>query len=113
MEDCGICFCGITETKYVIIDNPGEKGKYHLDCLVEWLTLRKNGIETQTPIETYSIFENDLFIKQIKAETHYSELRVFWEDVTTIELGNDEDTSTEEESSSFENFILSILFICI
>ena len=58
MLECAICLNTIDD-QYAMIDNIGETGHYHLECLQEWIKKSKCGIITQFPIKTYSIYNAD------------------------------------------------------
>jgi hypothetical protein len=112
MSECIICTNDI-DTRYAVINNRGETGKYHQDCLELWLTAHRHGILTQTRIETYSIFEDDKCVSTINADEHYDAFEVFWNGIN--EDDDTEELEEEEDNYSFENSLLTLilfLFCC-
>ena len=109
-EECPICLQLIDESQYAIINNEGENGKYHLHDLVEWFTTRKTGIMTQSDIETYSIFEKGEHTQTINVSSHYSELKVFMNDVENDinTLWNSDTSVQNEEDEEYDD----IFFCC-
>ena len=52
----------MNDQPYSIIERCSEKGKFHVQCLEQWLQKSNNGIFTQDKIETYSIYQNNILI---------------------------------------------------
>lgn len=105
-DECPVCFDNIDNLQYAIINGEGENSKYHPHHLVEWFTTHKSGIMTQSPIKTYSIFKNGEHSQTINVELHYSELKVFANDIENdiSNLWNGDASPSlydEEESDDF------------
>jgi hypothetical protein len=81
MTECPICLEQIDSSRYAIINSDGENGKYHVDDLEEWFSRHKTGILTQSLIKTYNVFENDEHTQTINVESHYSDFKVFVDEV--------------------------------
>ncbi len=70
MTECNICFNQIDKynTHYAKIDNPDERGVYHLHCLQKWLETSNNGIMTQNKITAYHIYIHDDKVSTVYVE---------------------------------------------
>lgn len=70
MSECNICFNQINKYNmyYAKIDNPDERGVYHLHCLQKWLDTSNNGIMTQNKIIAYHIYISDDKVLTINIE---------------------------------------------
>ena len=65
-QECIICTHEIyIEQPYAMIDNQNEKGKYHVECLEQWVSKNNNGILTQDKIISYSIYQKNGVITTI------------------------------------------------
>jgi len=64
MSECPICLDNIDDD-FAVINNLGETGKYHPNCLQSWLEKSPNGILTNNIVETYSIYNNDKYINTL------------------------------------------------
>lgn len=56
-EECPICMQSI-ERIYAMIENKGENGKYHTECMDSWLKKSKNGILVQENIKSITIYDH-------------------------------------------------------
>jgi len=109
MTECLICLDNIN-CQYAMIDNIGERGQYHSECLEQWIKTSKNrGILTQLPIETYTIFNADQSILRtnITAETDWYiniVLDSIYDNVSELFGGNiDESDDTDEFDDNNNN----------
>jgi hypothetical protein len=97
---CLICLDEI-ENQYATINSEGEVGKYHLTCLQTWFTKNPYGIISRVPVETYTIFENDLEPQVVNV----NKLIIFWENFKDLaymmwygrSLDEDDDEQLETE----------------
>ena len=104
MTECGICLEPI-DSEYAIINCDGESGKYHVEHLAEWFSTHKTGILTQSPIETYNIFENDEHTKTINIESHYDNIKIFMSDINFLWNGNSEEYADEDDDVDVDECI--------
>ena len=59
IEECPICIQPI-ERIYAMIENTGENGKYHPECIDKWLKTSKNGILVQQDITSITIYDDEI-----------------------------------------------------
>lgn len=65
-DECPICYEIILKNRvYVMIDNEGENGKYHVSCIEKWLNKSTNGILTQNKIKKLKLNINNKTFSQL------------------------------------------------
>ena len=70
-EECIICSCPMfKEHPYGMIDQEANR-KYHIECLNEWFHKSKIGIISLDPVQSYTIYQNGIFIEQIDVNNPY------------------------------------------
>jgi len=62
---CGICFVKLDDIPYAMINDDGEKGKYHIHCLDQWIQKSNRGILIEQKINSYSIYHEDKLIETV------------------------------------------------
>lgn len=78
IKECNICLCQIDKSlPYTMIDNDGEKGKYHPDCLKKWVKTNDHGLLTQSKIESYSIYQDNTLIETINRNSQPDTLDLY------------------------------------
>ena len=64
--ECVICLKKIGDFPYAMIDQESLSGRYHIECLEQWLSTSHNkGVLTQNATESYSLYQNDQLIETI------------------------------------------------
>lgn len=64
--ECVICLKKIGDFPYAMIDQESVSGRYHIECLEQWLSTSHNkGVLTQNATESYSLYQNDQLIETI------------------------------------------------
>ncbi len=70
-DECVICYDEISKDKiFIMIDHPGESGKYHVQCIEKWMNKSLNGILVQKPIEKLNLLFEDKKIAEMKVVVH-------------------------------------------
>lgn len=62
---CSICFNKLNDTPYAMINDTGETGKYHIQCLEQWIQKSNRGTLIDKKTDTYSIYHDDKLIEII------------------------------------------------
>lgn len=62
---CSICFVKLDDVPYALINDEGEKGRYHVHCLEKWIQKGTRGIMLDKKINSYSIYHMDKLIETI------------------------------------------------
>jgi len=62
---CGICFIKLDDVPYAMINDDGEKGKYHVHCLNQWIQKSNRGILIEQKVNSYSIYHEDKLIDTV------------------------------------------------
>ena len=97
MSECPICLDKIND-EFAVINNLGETGKYHPNCLQSWLGKSSNGILTNNIVETYSIYNDDKYINTLSINHDpYHEVIILNDDPFSIPIENE---FTHNDSSS-------------
>ena len=83
--ECVICYKKIGDFPYAIINKKGENGKYHIECLEQWLRISHNkGVLTQDATESYSLYQNDQLIETININKKLEEIIDIYETETLL-----------------------------
>lgn len=60
---CSICYNKLSDSPYAKIDDPGEVGKFHIQCLEQWMQKSDRGIIVDKKITSYSVYHEDQLIE--------------------------------------------------
>jgi hypothetical protein len=95
-NECPICYHLLTaDQPYAMIDNTGEKGMYHIECLEKWLEKSKNGLITNNLITSYSVYHEGELIETKMVTTNIDII-----DITdNQDQDQDQDQTNDQQST--------------
>lgn len=99
---CSICFYKLNDTPYAMINDPGETGKYHVQCLEQWIQKSNRGILIEKKIDSYSIYHEDKLIETIvnkKLQVPFQNDQTNTNETTVLIPSNEDNDDNDNDSS--------------